>query len=108
MIENLLIFYTMSHIHRPIPRKPASNNLGDLDTTQHGDTTSTSTRNRRPVESRERRTPVYVSTGTKNPSSNTETAKWSLMTKKKAGGKRKKRKTQKKRKSTKKRNNKKK
>ena len=44
----------------------------------------------------------------RKPSSNTETAKWSLMTKKKAGGKRKKGKTQKKRKSTKKRNNKKK
>lgn len=101
----------MSHtIHRPIPRRPTSNNLVGLDTTQHGDTTSTSTRNRRPVESRERRTPVYVrvSTGTKQTRTpNTATALYTL-TKKKAGGKRKKRKTQKKRKSTKKRNNKKK
>jgi hypothetical protein len=42
--------------------------------------------------------------GSKNKSSNTATAQWS-MTKTKRGGKRKKGKTQKKRKSTKKRNN---
>lgn len=97
-----------SYVHRPIPRKSTSNDLAGLDTTQHGDT-SRSTRNRRPVESRqrqERRTPVYVSTETRNPSSNTQTAK--LFLTRRAGGKRKKGKTQKKRKSTKKRNNKKK
>ena len=107
------ILYMSHTIHRPIPRRPTSNNLVGLDTTQHGDTTSTSTRNRLPVETQqrqERSTPgfVRVSTGTKQTRTpNTATALYTS-TKKKAGGKRKKRKTQKKRKSTKKRNNKKK
>lgn len=99
----------MSHIHRPIPRKPTSNNLVGLDTTQHGDT-STSTRNRRPVSVP--RNPPHSATrlytkvrgATKRPgSSNTQTMR--ATHKLVRGGKRK---TQKKRKSTKKRNNKKK
>lgn len=99
-----------SPIRKPTPQRSNGRSFDELAGTNHGNS-SRSTRNRRPVESRqrqERRTPVYVRTGTRKPSSNTETAKWSLMTKKKAGGKRKKGKTQKKRKSTKKRNNKKK
>ena len=94
-------------IRKPTPQRSNGRSFDELAVTNHGNS-SRSTRNRRPVESRqrhERRTPVYVRTGTRKPSSNTETAKWSL-TKNKAGGKRKKRKTQKKRKSTKKRNNK--
>ena len=95
-------------IRKPTPQRSNGRSFDELARTNHGNS-STSTRNRRPVESRqiqERRTPAYVRAETRNPSSNTRTAKWFLT--KKAGGKRKKGKTQKKRKSTKKRNNKKK
>lgn len=93
-----------------ILRRPTSSNLVGLDTTQHGDTTSTSTRNRRPVSVPRNPPPSAVRVGTrvrgatKGPgSSNTATMR--ATHKLVRGGKRK---TQKKRKSTKKRNNKKK
>jgi len=106
----------MSHINTPIPRRATSDNLDELDTTQHGDRSrsrSRSTRNRLPVSVPRNPPPSAIRLGTKvrgatkGPgSSNTQTmrATHNLI----PGGKRKKRKTQKKRKSTKKRNNKKK
>jgi hypothetical protein len=97
-----------SYIHNPTPQISTGLSFDELARTNHGNS-STSTRNRRPVERRqrqERRPPVYARTETRNPSSNTQTAK--LFLTKRAGGKRKKGKTQKKRKSTKKRNKKKK
>ena len=111
MIENLLIFYTMSNIQTPIPRRATSDNLDELDTTQHGDRSrSRSTRNRLPVSVPRNPPPsatrlfTKVRGATKGPgSSNTQTMR--ATHKLVRGGKRK---TQKKRKSTKKRNNKKK
>jgi len=98
----------MSNIQTPIPRRATSDNLGDLDTTQHGDT-SRSTRNRRPVNVPRNPPPsairlaTKVRGATKGPgSSNTATMR--ATHKLVGGGRRKKRKTQKKRK----RNNKKK
>ena len=99
----------MSNIQTPIPRRATSDNLDELDTTQHGDG-SRSTRNRRPVNVPRNPPPsairlaTKVRGATKGPgSSNTQTMR---ATHKLVGGG--KRKTQKKRKSTKKKNNKKK
>ena len=103
-----------SPIQKPIARQSNGRSFDELAGTNHGNS-SKSTRNRLPVqrqarqasEAPERLIPVKVDLrrhGSKNKSSNTATAQWS-MTKTKRGGKRKKGKTQKKRKSTKKRNN---
>ena len=102
----------MSNIQTPIPRRATSDNLDELDTTQHGDR-SRSTRNRLPV-SVPRNPPPEIrllgrrvrgaTPGPKTSNTHTQMATAKII----PGGKRKKRKTQKKRKSTKKRNKKKK